>query len=62
MSIKVTLPDMDEQNKIVEYLDLKIGLINKNKYNILNQIEKLKEAKQSLISEVVTGKIEVRER
>lgn len=59
LSIKVTLPDMDEQNKIVEYLDLKIGLINKNKYNILNQIEKLKEAKQSLISEAVTGKIEI---
>lgn len=59
LSIKVVLPDMEEQNKLVEYLDLKIDLINKNECNILKQIEKLKEAKQSLISEAVTGKIEI---
>ncbi len=52
-------PTINEQNEIKNYLDFMMGeydnLIKKNKY----QIEKLKEAKQSLISEAVTGKIEI---
>lgn len=51
--------DMDKQNEIVEY----IKVITDNLYKTINktkkQIEILKEAKQSLISEAVTGKIEI---
>ena len=48
-----------EKEKIIKYLNEKEieikYIIDKTK----QQIEKLKEAKQSLISEVVTGKIEI---
>lgn len=51
--------DKKEQKYICEYLDKKIeavdGLINK----VSSQINYLKQAKQSLISEAVTGKIEI---
>lgn len=51
--------DIIEQGDIVNYLSIELNridsIINKTKL----QIEKLKEAKQSLISEAVTGKIEI---
>lgn len=54
-------PPLEEQIKIVTYLDL-----YKEKYEIvidqeLKLISKLKEYRQSIISEAVTGKIDVRE-
>ena len=56
---KVIYPSLKEQKYISDYLDIKCNgmnfIINKTK----QQIEKLKEAKQSLISETVTGKIEI---
>lgn len=56
---KIPTPSIEEQislNKILKQNDRVIdNLINKTKL----QIEKLKEAKQSLISEAVTGKIEI---
>lgn len=56
---KVIYPSLKEQKYISDYLDIKCNgmnfIINKTK----QQIEKLKEAKQSLISEAVTGKIEI---
>lgn len=58
-SIKVVLPEWDEQEEITEYLGLKIEEMDKAKNKILEQIKKLKEGKQSLISEAVTGKIEI---
>ena len=54
--------NQQEQKSISEYLDLKIIFIDKLIDMVNIQIEKLKEAKQSLISEAVTGKMEVRER
>lgn len=59
LSIKIPLPNINEQEILAEYLDLKVDLIESNIYKIKYQIEKLKEAKQSLISEAVTGKIEI---
>lgn len=56
---KVILPTLSEQKLIVDYLDNKFVSINSMINNMKKQIEKLKEAKQSLISEVVTGKIEI---
>ena len=49
----------EEQKSISEYLDYKIIFIDNLIDSIKLQIEKLKEAKQSLISEAVTGKIEI---
>ncbi len=48
-----------EQQLIVNFLDEKTAKIDNTIEKIKLQIEKLKEAKQSLISEAVTGKIEV---
>lgn len=59
LSICIALPSKEEQERIYDYLDFQIDkiqlLINKTEI----QIQALKEAKQSLISEAVTGKIEI---
>ena len=49
----------DEQKKLADYLDEAISNIDIILCNTRVQIKKLKEAKQSLISEAVTGKIEI---
>lgn len=59
--LECALPDRDEQMYIVEYLDNCTTQINQLVNNIQAQIQKLKEYRQSLISEAVTGKIDVRE-
>lgn len=51
--------DTIEQGDIVDYLSIELNRIDSILYKINLQIEKLKEAKQSLISEAVTGKIEI---
>jgi type I restriction enzyme S subunit len=53
------LPELEEQKQIVEYLDEQTGLIDKTISNEEKRIELLKEYRQSLISEVVTGKRKV---
>lgn len=58
-NISALIPSIEEQNNVVEYLDNKLIDIENLVINIKQQIEKLKEAKQSLISEAVTGKIEI---
>lgn len=59
--LECALPDRDEQMYIVEYLDNFTMQINQLVNDIQLQIQKLKEYRQSLISEAVTGKIDVRE-
>ena len=54
-----SFPSIENQNVIIEFLDEKIAKIDNTIEKTKLQIEKLKEAKQSLISEAVTGKIEV---
>ena len=56
----IPTPTLLEQNQIVEHLDEQIQKINSTIEKELNRIELLKEYCQSLISEVVTGKIDVR--
>lgn len=58
-SLDIPKPSINEQIKIGNYLDIKTVEINNLINKIKQQIEKLKEAKQSLISEAVTGKIEI---
>ena len=58
-NIKFPLPSILEQNQIVEYLDSKIIEIDDLVKLEQKKIDLLKEYRQSLISEVVTGKIKV---
>lgn len=58
-NLSVVLPAYEEQKEIYLALELKVNGINNGINKIRYQIEKLKEAKQSLISEAVTGKIEI---
>lgn len=58
-NLSVVLPKYEEQVEIYNSLELKVSYINLSINKLKYQIEKLKEAKQSLISEAVTGKIEI---
>ena len=55
----IPLPPLSEQQEIVTYLDSKVANINQLCQAERSQIEKLKEYKQRLISDVVTGKVKV---
>lgn len=57
----ILLPRLEEQKAIVNFLDKKTAEIDGLVIEIKKQIEKLKEYRQSLISEAVTGKIYVRD-
>lgn len=54
-------PFIKEQNKIVNYLDIELLKIDSKKEIIKNKIELLKEYKQTIIYEAVTGKITIGE-
>lgn len=56
----VNLPSYSEQTKIAEYLDQQTQKIDITIAKETQRIKLLKEYRQSLISEVVTGKIDVR--
>lgn len=55
----IALPPKDEQGEIIEYLGKELFNMDKSLSIAKRQIEKLKEYRQALISEVVTGKIKV---
>jgi type I restriction enzyme S subunit len=57
--IRFPIPPIDEQKQIVEYLDTQTSEIDKLVSIERQRILTLKEYRQSLISEVVTGKINV---
>ena len=59
--VQVPLPliPMDEQKEIAEYLNKETARIDSIIADITEQIEKLKEYRLSVISEVVTGKVAV---
>lgn len=59
-NIDIHIPAMDEQTKIARYLDYKNYQINKYIRITKRQIELLKELKQTIINDAVTGKIDVR--
>ena len=58
--IPLVFPPVDEQDKIVNFLDHKTKQIDELTATERRKIELLKEYRQSLISEAVTGKIDVR--
>ncbi len=53
-------PPMDEQNKIASYLDQGMSKMAKQAYRITTAITKLQEYRSALITNAVTGKIDVR--
>ena len=59
-NLQIPLPSIKEQEEIVEYLTEFMSRIDDLISDINTQIQKLKEYRQSLISEAVTGKIDVR--
>jgi type I restriction enzyme S subunit len=59
-NIPVPLPPPGERNRILEELDREVGQINMLVEKTRKSIELLKERRQALITQVVTGKIDVR--
>ena len=59
--IRVTLPLIEEQQQIVEYLDEQTQKIDSTIEKETQRLDLLKEYRQSLISNVVTGKVDVRD-
>lgn len=57
--LRVPMPPLSEQEAIVAYLEEVTGKIDQAILQKQEQIEKLKHYKQSLINEVVTGKVKV---
>ena len=55
----VCVPPLSEQEEIVEYIERKIKPIDASITKAKREIELLKELKQSVITEAVTGKIKV---
>ena len=60
-SMSFPVPPVEEQEQILEYLDQKMRQIDSQVEKETRRIELLKEYRNALISEVVTGKIDVRE-
>ncbi|MFM6105591.1 MAG: restriction endonuclease subunit S [Sphaerospermopsis kisseleviana] len=58
--LPVLLPPLQEQQKIAEYLDQKTAQIEEQKTKIQQAIDLLKEYRTALITNAVTGKIDVR--
>ena len=58
-SMYMPVPPLSEQRSIVSYLDAKCAKIDKLIANVTKEIECIKEYKQRLISDVVTGQIKV---
>ena len=61
MNITVVIPPISEQNQIADFMNRKAKQIDELRSNEEQTIKLLKEYRQSLISEAVTGKIDVRD-
>lgn len=61
LNMPITVPDLSEQQLIVQGLNNKTSQIDRLVFEVLNSVELLKEHRTSLISAAVTGKIDVRE-
>ena len=55
----IPLPPLEEQNAIVNYINEKVVKIDTLTSKLQQEIESIKEYKQRLISDVVTGQIKV---
>lgn len=59
--IEVIVPPKVEQDELVSFILDKLSRIEEFQFKIDQEIQLLKEYKTALISEVVTGKVDVRE-
>lgn len=59
--IKFSVPPIDEQIEIAAYLDEKCTKIDKLRAGLQDEIKYVEELKTLIISDVVTGKLDVRE-
>lgn len=59
MKYKIAQPPLEEQKRIVTYLDLQMQEIDRGILNMEKTIETLQERKRIIINDVVTGKIKV---
>lgn len=57
--IKLAIPSYEEQTAIVNYLDTETAKIDRLQHKIERVIERLKEYRSALITQVVTGKVKV---
>jgi type I restriction enzyme S subunit len=57
----IAIPSTDEQNLISHYLEFQIGRMDKQTEKVKNVITALKEYRSALITNAVTGKIDVRD-
>jgi type I restriction enzyme S subunit len=60
-NLYIPLPTIEEQKQIISKVEQSTKRIDLLSTSILSQIQKLKEYRQSIISEAVTGKIDLRE-
>jgi len=60
-NLMIPVPPIDEQARIFQYIQSEIYRIQQTTVSIQKEIELLKEYRQALIFEVVTGKIDVRD-
>ena len=59
-NLPIPLPPISEQQAIADFLDSKTATIDQSIANIETQIADLRAYRAALISDVVTGKIDVR--
>ncbi|QNO15918.1 restriction endonuclease subunit S [Alkalicella caledoniensis] len=59
-NFQLGIPDVEEQNKIVKLIEEKISILSKLLEKVNKEIDLMAEYRTSLISNVVTGKVDVR--
>jgi len=59
--LQIALPPIKEQNEIVEYLTIKRSSIDTTLQTLTSQLSDLRRYKTSVITEAVTGKVDVRQ-
>ena len=59
--LRITAPSVEEQREIADYIDSQLSKINSTATEIRAAIAKLKEYRTALITNAVTGKIDVRD-
>lgn len=59
-ALKIPCPPKPEQLEINDYIEKKVGFINRLSSHFENEIARMQEYKSSLISAVVTGQVDIR--
>ena len=59
LNCEYVIPPLETQKKIADYLDIEVTKLDKKRELIKEKVELLKQYKEALIFEVVTGKKEV---